>query len=479
MRWSFALSLPDPLEEASSRMRPYFQRILEDHRIVRHEDGTVSTAIDRIVLHERTGSIALASLSDEGIPVQNSGSVFGFVDHISATDPASRMRARMPQGEVFIDAMQDECQRHGIPLWLPGQDGHGIVHVAAPELGIAFPGATLVCPDSHTTTLGALGALAWGIGTSRCEKVLATNCLRLRPSRNLLIRFFGRRGERVSAKDIVLDILYRHGTTCALGFAVEFRNSDQDILDMDERFTLCNMAVELGATAAIVPPDTVTLNYVVGRRFSPPRAYLERMVQENRTSQATAAMFDHVLDINLAAVRPMISWGTNPGETSPVAAGVPKALSGESLVAMNYTGLEPGSSLSGLPIDGAFIGSCTNSRLSDLRRAAAVLKGKTIADRVRGIVVPGSQQVKKQAEAECLDKIFVQAGFEWHIPGCGLCFFAGGSDFKAGDRVVSTTNRNFNGRQGPNVRTHICSPETVAWSAVNGCISDIMELPDV
>lgn len=459
-------------------MVPYPQRILEDHEVAHHSDGTVSIAIDRIILHERTGSVALASLSNDGIPVQRPSSVFGFIDHISATNPVSKSRSRMPHGELFIDAMQEQCQRHGVPLWMPEQKGHGIVHIAASELGIAFPRATIVCPDSHTTTLGALGTLAWGIGTSQCEKVLATNILRLYPPKWQLIRFHGHLDRRTSAKDIVLDILARNGATCALGYAIEFRNSRQYTLDIDSRFTLCNMAVELGASAAVFPPDSITFDYLIGRRYAPPRTYLEQILRETNVGQSSVETFDIVLDIDLSRVKPMMSWGTNPSESSRIRENIPEAASEEARAALNYIGIAAGSALHGLPINGAFIGSCTNSRLSDLRKASAILQGKKIAHWVRGIVTPGSQQIKEQAEAEGIDRIFTQAGFEWHNPGCGLCFFAGGADFESGDRIVSTTNRNFNGRQGPGVRTHICSPETVAWSAINGRISDIMDLDD-
>lgn len=456
-----------------------FDKLWASHVIREFDDGTALLYLDRIFLHERTGGIALSSLREAGRTVANPSQVFATMDHIVDTFPGRGDATRMPSGIDFIRSLREGAIREGITLFDIGDASQGISHLVSAEQGIALPGLTLVCPDSHTCSLGALGCLAWGVGTSDCEHALATEVLRIRKPRQMRIHCDGRLPPGVTAKDLLLHLLAIHGAAGAAGHSVEFTGPAIEALAVESRFTLCNMAVELAAFTAVIAPDDKTIQYVAGRRYAPRGEDLAAARRYWRSLASDAnAVFDREIRVDCSRVSPMVSWGTSPAQTVNLDAPVPsfEGLTDESerqavARALEYMGLTPNSRLRGLAIDAAFIGSCTNSRLSDLRAAAAVLRGKHAAPGVKAICVPGSTPTRRAAEAEGLDRVFLDAGFEWREAGCSLCFYAGGESFAPGSRVISTTNRNFEGRQGPGVRTHLASPVTVAASALEGVIA--------
>jgi 3-isopropylmalate/(R)-2-methylmalate dehydratase large subunit len=386
------------------------------------------------------------------------------MDHLVDTRPGRGDGTLMPGGGGFITETRAACRAAGITLFDVNDHDQGITHVISPELGIVLPGCTLIAPDSHTCTQGAFGALAWGIGSSEAEHAMATGTLRVARPKTMRVTFSGQLDRGVTAKDMILTLLACHGAGGGAGHAVEFAGDAVRTLDMEGRMTLCNMATEFAAFTGIIAPDATTFDYLKGRRFAP-----EPLPDFSGLHTDGGATFDKEIEIDAASIDPMISWGTSPGQTIRVGETVPEQADAK---ALGYMGLAAGQPIAGIPIDAAFIGSCTNSRLSDLRRAAAVLKGRRKAAHVHGLVVPGSSAVKRAAEAEGLDRIFMEAGFQWRESGCSLCFYAGGESFRPGSRVVSSTNRNFEGRQGPGIRTHIASPELVAASAVAGRIAD-------
>jgi 3-isopropylmalate/(R)-2-methylmalate dehydratase large subunit len=450
-------------------MPSLFDKLFDSHVVADLGDGAFLVAIDRVMLHERTGAAALNSLKAAGRAIVNPTQVFAVMDHIVSTRPGRGDLTEMPGGEAFIRETRAAALEAGLTLFDVTDPDQGITHVIGPELGIALPGLTLVAPDSHTGTQGALGALAWGIGSSEAEHALATGTLRVQRPRSMRVTVTGRLAKGVTAKDLALHLIATHGAAGGRGHAIEFAGTAIEALPMEARFTLANMATEFGAFSALIAPDETTFAYVQGRRYAP--ADLSIALPFWRTLRSDAdARFDREIEVDAADVQPMVSWGTSPAQSVPLGAPVPADEAGER--ARTYMGLSPGQPLLGLPIDGAFIGSCTNSRLSDLERAAALVAGRRVAPNVRALVVPGSMGVKRAAEAKGLDAIFRAAGFEWREPGCSLCFYAGGESFGAGERVVSSTNRNFESRQGPGTRTHIASPETVAASAIAGAIAD-------
>ena len=448
--------------------RTLLDRLWDEHVIARIGADEDLLAIDRVFLHERTGAVAMRSLAAAGRRVRDPARAFAVTDHIVDTLPG-RTGTRVPGGDVFLSATREECARAGIRLFDVNDRDQGIVHVISPELGIVLPGLTLVCPDSHTCSQGALGALAWGIGSTEAEHALATGTLRMVRPPSMRVTFDRYLAPGVTPKDLMLALIARYGAGGGKGHAIEFAGSAVRALDIEGRLTLCNMATEFAAMTGFVAPDDTTLAYLHGRRFAPVGPSWDKAVEHWRTLRSDDdAGFDREIVIDAAAVAPMVSWGTSPEDAVAIDAAVPDSKP----AARDYMALVPGQPLVGTPVDAAFIGSCTNSRLSDLRRAAAIVKGRRVADGVTAIVVPGSSAVRRAAEAEGLDRVFAAAGFEWRMSGCSLCFYAGGDGFAPGSRVISSTNRNFEGRQGPGVRTHIASPETVAASAIAGAIAD-------
>lgn len=427
-------------------------------------------------LHERTGSVALQSLAAAGRRVADPARVFAVTDHIVDTLPG-RTGTRVPGGEAFLSATREACRAADIHLFDVDDPDQGIVHVISPELAIVLPGVTLVCPDSHTCSQGALGALAWGIGSTEAEHALATGTLRMERPRTMRVTFDGGLQPGVTAKDMMLALLAAHGAGGGQGHAVEFAGPAVRALDVEGRLTLCNMATEFSAMTGFIAPDDAVFDYLKGRRFAPQGSAWDAAVAHWRGLVSDPdAVFDREIMIDATAIEPMVSWGTSPGQSAALGARVPQPRNEADARALAYIGLEPGAAIAGTPIDAAFIGSCTNSRLSDLRRAAGIVRGRRVAAGVQAIVVPGSMAVRRAAEAEGLDRVFRDAGFEWRMSGCSLCFYAGGDGFAPGARVISSTNRNFEGRQGPGIRTHIASPETVAASAIAGAIAGVADL---
>jgi len=412
---------------------------------------------------------------------------FATLDHIVDTFPGRSDQTLMPGGEAFIRITREQTAKSGIQLFDMGDARQGIVHVVSPEQGIVLPGATVVCPDSHTCTQGALGALAWGIGSSEAEHALATQTLRVLKPKSMRVTFDGQLPPGVTAKDMILALIARDSASGARGSVVEFAGEAVRRLSVEARMTLCNMAVEFSAFTGLIAPDQATFDYLQGRPYAPKGQAWERACAAWQALHSDAdAVFDFETRLDVSQLSPMLTWGTSPQHAVGVGERVPDPMALAYAAdmatrqamekALAYMDLQPGQALAGLPIDAAFIGSCTNSRLSDLRAAAALLKGRKVAAGVKAICVPGSSQVKLAAEAEGLHQVFIEAGFEWRESGCSMCFFAGGESFGLKQRVVSTTNRNFESRQGPQTRTHLASPITVAASAIAGCIADAREL---
>ncbi|PEQ11379.1 3-isopropylmalate dehydratase [Novosphingobium sp. PC22D] len=464
-----------------------FSKLWDIHEICNLGGSVSLIQIDRILLHERTGGVALMALEEAGRKVRDPSRVFVTMDHVVDTLPGRTDKTIMPTGTDFIVATRDAARRAGARLFDIGNARQGIVHVMSPENGIVLPGVTLVCPDSHTCTQGAFGALAWGIGSSEAEHALATNTLRVARPKQMRITVNGRLPEGVTAKDLALHVIARLGSGGAQGHVIEYAGEAIAALTMEERMTLCNMATELAAFTAVIAPDAKTLAWMDGRPYAPAGADWDKAVADwEALATDPDATFDLEHEFDAADVSPMVSWGTAPQQSVTLNGHVPADDEDRGSLApsnpeadgraRDYMDLRAGDPLSGLPVDAAFIGSCTNARLSDLRAAAALLKGRKVAEGVKAICVPGSGQVKAAAEAEGLHHTFLDAGFEWREPGCSMCFFAGGESFGERERVISTTNRNFENRQGPKTRTHIASPATVAASAVTGRITDPREL---
>jgi 3-isopropylmalate/(R)-2-methylmalate dehydratase large subunit len=432
--------------------------------------------VDLHLIHEVTSPQAFASLRKRGLKVRRPERTVATMDHSIPTSP---FVPAGPEADAQVGALERNCRDFGITLYPVGSDRQGIVHVIGPELGLTQPGMTIVCGDSHTSTHGAVGALAFGIGTSEVGHVLATQCLLQRKPKAFAFEVDGRLPAGVSAKDLILALIARIGTAGATGHAIEYRGSAIRALSMDERMTVCNMSIEAGARAGMVAPDEVTFEYLAGRPFSPPTgADWEQAVARWRTLPTDeGATFDHVERVDASTLEPMITYGTSPGMGVAVRGVVPSLVGDASHdKALRYMGLQPGQSLLGQKIDVVFIGSCTNSRLSDLRQAAHVFEGRKVAAGVKALIVPGSQLIKKQAEAEGLDRIFREAGAEWRGPGCSMCLAMNGDRLEPGQYAVSTSNRNFEGRQGAGGRTFLGSPMTAAAAAVTGRITDAREL---
>ncbi|WER47829.1 3-isopropylmalate dehydratase large subunit [Cupriavidus sp. WKF15] len=457
--------------------RNIIEKIWDRHVVAQLEGGQALLHVDRVFLHDRAGPRVLAGVEEGGHRVARPGLVFGTMDHIVDTQPGRGDDTLVQGGRGFIQAFRAATQRSGIRLFDLGNPHQGIAHVISPELGIALPGTTLVCCDSHTCTVGGIGALAWGIGTTEGEHAVATQCLVRSKPRTMRVSFHGSVAPGVSAKDMVLALIGRFGVSGGDGHAIEFAGEAIRGLDVEGRLTLCNMAVEFGAWTGLVAPDARTVEWLAGRPFAPAGADWEAAVTDWLALRSDdGARWDKELELNCAELAPQVTWGTHPGQVVGIDATVPVPADADAGRALRYMDLHPAQPLLGTPIDAAFIGSCTNSRLPDLRAAAQVVRGRRVRPGVKAIVVPGSTSVKHAAEAEGLDRVFTEAGFEWRESGCSLCFFAGGDNFdqpgKPGRRVITSTNRNFEGRQGPGVRSHLASPATVAASAIAGCIAD-------
>lgn len=460
--------------------RTLFDKIWDDHVVADLGDGFALLHVDRHLITD-AGSKALVDMRQRGLEMRNPELAFASPDHSVSTLPGRA--SPTPQGVRLLGDLRREAQARGIRVFDVGSGSQGIVHVMGPEQGLTLPGALVVCADSHTCTHGGLGALGFGIGASEFVHIAVTQTLVQAKPRNMRIRFVGRLAQGVSAKDMILHAAGVVGTAGGTGHAIEYAGDAVTALDVEARLTLCNLSVELGAKIGMVAPDEKTYAYLRGRPYAPAGQDWDVAVAYWRTLRSDAdACFDREVLIDTAGIAPQVTWGTSPEQVVaidgvvPDPAGIDDAQRRLSVqAALDYMGLNPGQRIAGTPVDRVFIGSCTNARLSDLRSAAAVVRGRKVAARVQAWVVPGSEHIKQAAEAEGLDGIFLAAGFQWRDPGCSMCLAANGDLAARGERVVSTSNRNFVGRQGPGARTHLTSPAMAAAAAVAGAICDVRD----
>jgi 3-isopropylmalate/(R)-2-methylmalate dehydratase large subunit len=468
---------------SETRPRTLFDKIWEDHVVERLEDETCLLYIDRHLVHEVTSPQAFEGLRAAGRRVHAPQSTIAVVDHNVPTSDRSQ-GIKEPESRLQVETLQENVQEFGVPFFDVLDRRQGIVHIIGPEQGISLPGMTIVCGDSHTSTHGAMGALAFGIGTSEVEHVLATQTLQQKPAKNMLVRVEGTLPPGCTAKDVVLAIIGKIGTAGGNGHVIEYAGSVIRALDMAGRLTVCNMSIEGGARAGLIAPDETTFAYIKGRPFAPKGEDFDRAVAYWRTLPSDpGAHYDTIVEMDGSEIAPMVTWGTNPEAVLPITGSVPdpedtldEAKRAQVQRMLDYMGLTPGMKLTEIPVDVVFIGSCTNARIEDLRAAAGVVRGRKVAENVRGLIVPGSGLVKKQAEDEGLDQIFLDAGFEWREAGCSMCLAMNPDKLLPGQRCASTSNRNFEGRQGQGGRTHLLSPAMAAAAAVTGHLTDIREL---
>ena len=465
-----------------------YDKLWESHLVHQDQDGTALIYIDRHLVHEVTSPQAFEGLKLAGRKVWRIDSIVATADHNTPTRDWDKgldgMRDQIAKLQVVT--LDKNIKEHGSKAYFPFLDPRqGIVHVIGPELGASLPGMTLVCGDSHTSTHGALGCLAFGIGTSEVEHVMATQCLVAKKTKAMQVLVEGELGAGVTAKDIVLAVIGKIGSAGGTGYSIEFAGSAIRALTMEGRMTLCNMSIEAGARAGMVAVDQKTIDYVEGRTFAPKGADWGQAVAYWRTLHTDpGAEFDKVIEFDAASIKPQVTWGTNPQMVASIDGKVPDPAQEKDAVqrewmerALKYMGLEPNTPIADIAVDKVFIGSCTNSRIEDLRAAAAVAKGRKVAKNIKlAMVVPGSGPVKRQAEEEGLDKVFTEAGFEWREPGCSMCLGMNEDQISAGERCASTSNRNFEGRQGAGGRTHLVSPAMAAAAAVTGHFVDVRTL---
>ncbi|RYL95929.1 3-isopropylmalate dehydratase large subunit [Sporolactobacillus sp. THM7-4] len=467
------------------RPRTIIEKIWDNHLIHREKGKPDLLYIDLHLVHEVTSPQAFEGLRMNHRKVRRPDLTFATVDH---NVPTTRNReTKDPISKVQIRTLEKNCKDFGIELADIYRPTQGIVHVIGPELGLTQPGKTIVCGDSHTSTHGAFGAIAFGIGTSEVEHVLATQTLWQKRPKTMQIKVNGRLGLGVAAKDLILAIIAKYGIAVGTGYIVEYTGEAIRSLSMEERMTICNMSIEAGARAGLISPDQTTIDYIRGRRFAPAGEAFEKAA-EKWLALATdeGAAYDRTIEIDAGEIEPQVTWGTNPSMGGSVSGSVPDPDSFATeekrqavKKALAYMDLTPGTAIRDIPIDVVFIGSCTNSRISDLRQAAKVAQGKHVREGVRALVVPGSQQIKKQAEKEGLDKVFTDAGFEWRESGCSMCLAMNDDIVPAGKRCASTSNRNFEGRQGTGSRTHLVSPAMAAAAAIHGHFVDVREIEKV
>jgi 3-isopropylmalate/(R)-2-methylmalate dehydratase large subunit len=463
--------------------RTLFDKVWDSHVVERLPDGTCILYIDRHLTHEVTSPQAFEGLRMSGRRVRRPDATIAVVDHNVPTSDRSKGIAE-PESRLQVETLERNVAEFGVP-YIPLRDARqGIVHIIGPELGLSLPGTTIVCGDSHTSTHGALGALAFGIGTSEVEHVLATQTLLQKPAKNMLVRVDGTLGFGCTAKDIVLAIIGAIGTAGGTGHVIEYAGEAIRALDMAGRMTVCNMSIEAGARAGMIAPDETTFDYVRGRPYAPKAGAFEQAVAYWRTLPSDpGARYDRTVVLDAGTIAPQVTWGTSPEAVVPVTGTVPDpdaepdaGRRAQMRRMLDYMALAPGQRMQDVPVDVVFIGSCTNGRIEDIRAAAAIARGRRVAPGVRALVVPGSGLVKQQAEEEGLDRILLDAGFEWREAGCSMCLGMNPDKLSPGQRCASTSNRNFEGRQGPGGRTHLLSPAMAAAAAVTGRIADVREL---
>jgi 3-isopropylmalate/(R)-2-methylmalate dehydratase large subunit len=469
--------------------RTLYRKIWDSHVVSRAEDGTCLVYIDRHLVHEVSSAQAFEGLRDAGLPVRRPDLTLAMPDHNVPTTPRVDAAGKVlpildPASAKQLAALESNVAEFGVPFYPATAPEQGIVHVVGPEQGFTLPGCTLVCGDSHTAAHGALGALAFGIGTTEVEHVLATQTLRLSPSKAMEVRVEGTLAPGVSAKDVILAVIGRIGVGGGGGHVIEYGGSTFAAMSIEERLTVANMSIEAGARAGLFAPDETTFAYLKGRPMAPKGAAWDRAVEHWRSLRSDdGAVFDKSVVIDAADIAPNVTWGTSPEQVSAIDGCAPRleeiADSGKRAAAaraLEYMGIAPGQKLSEVAVDHVFIGSCTNSRIEDLRAAARIVEGRRLSDAIRSaIVVPGSGLVKRQAEAEGLDRIFTDAGFEWREPGCSACLGMNPDIVPPGGRCASTSNRNFVGRQGPGARTHLMSPAMAAAAGIAGRLADVRE----
>jgi 3-isopropylmalate/(R)-2-methylmalate dehydratase large subunit len=465
----------------STAPRTLFDKLWDAH-VVTPETSTAPAVlyVDLHLIHEVTSPQAFTELASRGLKPRRPDRTKATMDHSTPTLPAGadgKLPYYTAAAETQVNTLARNCAEHGIELFDMKSEHRGIVHVIAPEMGFTQPGMTIVCGDSHTSTHGAFGALAFGIGTSEVGHVLATQCLLQRKPKSMAITVDGELPPGVRAKDVILHIIGVIGVNGGTGHVIEYRGSTIRAMDMEQRMTLCNMSIEAGARAGMVAPDQITFDWLSKAPRAPQGADFDAAVQTWRTlASEEGASFDIDVRINAADIRPTMTWGTHPGTAIAVDLPIPAASEPAARKALDYMHLDAGHALLGTPVDVVFVGSCTNGRLSDMREVASVLRNRHVAARVRMLVVPGSEQVKREAEAEGIDAIVRAAGAEWREPGCSMCIAMNGDLVAPGQLAVSTSNRNFEGRQGPGARTLLASPLSAAWAAVNGQVSDPRDL---
>ena len=465
-----------------SAPKTLFDKIWDAHVVHRQDDGTCLVYIDRHLVHEVTSPQAFEGLRTAGRPVRAPNRTLAVADHnVPTTDRSAGIEDE--ESRIQVEALASNAAEFGVPFFAMNDVRQGIVHVIGPEQGFTQPGMTIVCGDSHTATHGAFGALAFGIGTSEVEHVLATQTLIQKPAKNMRITVDGELAPGVTAKDVILAIIGKIGTAGGTGHVIEFAGSAIRDLSVEGRMTVCNMAIEGGARAGMIAPDEKTFAYLQDRPMAPKGEMWDRAVDYWRSLPSDeGASYDTEIVLPASEIAPTVTWGTSPEDALPITAAVPDPDKEKDEIkraklqrAVDYMGLAPGQKLTDVKIDTVFIGSCTNSRIEDLRAAAAVASGRRVADGIRAMVVPGSGLVKEQAEAEGLDSVFTAAGFEWREPGCSMCLAMNADKLSEGERCASTSNRNFEGRQGRGGRTHLVSPEMAAAAAVTGYLTDIRE----
>ncbi len=469
--------------QSPSQPRTLYDKIWDAHLVDEQPDGTCLLYIDRHLVHEVTSPQAFEGLRMAGRRVHAPDKTIAVPDHNVPTTPGREARIDNEESRIQVEALDRNARDFGIHYYPVSDVRQGIVHIVGPEQGWTLPGMTVVCGDSHTATHGAFGALAHGIGTSEVEHVLATQTLIQKKSRNMKVEITGSLGPGVTAKDVTLSVIGHTGTAGGTGHVIEYMGAVIRSLSMEGRMTVCNMAIEGGARAGLIAPDDKTFDYVRGRPHAPKGAQWEAAMAWWRTLRSDeGAHWDRVVTIRGEDIAPVVTWGTSPEDVLPITGTVPhpEAFSGGKVEAarrsLDYMGLEPGTRLQDIRIDAVFIGSCTNGRIEDLRAAAAVLKGRRIAPGLRGMVVPGSGLVRAQAEEEGLDRVFIEAGLEWRLAGCSMCLAMNPDQLRPGERCASTSNRNFEGRQGRGGRTHLMSPAMAAAAAVTGRLADVREL---
>lgn len=461
-----------------------FDKIWDNHVVQRDADGTCLLYIDRHLVHEVTSAQAFDGLRLAGRKVRRTDATLTVADHNVPTTPDRSKGIAEEESRIQVETLENNARQFGIQYFPMSDARQGIVHIVGPEQGFTQPGMTIVCGDSHTATHGAFGALAFGIGTSEVEHVLATQTLIQKPAKNMRITVEGKLAPGVGAKDIILAIIGKIGTAGGTGHVIEFAGEAIRNLSMEGRMTVCNMAIEGGARAGLIAPDETTFAYLKNRPMGPKADQFDKAVAYWKTLPSDpGATYDREITLKAEDIVPLVTWGTSPEDVLPITGIVPdpKSATDENkrrsmTRALEYMGLQPGTKLEDVKIQTAFIGSCTNGRIEDLRQAAAVAKGKKVAAGVRALVVPGSGLVKAQAEKEGLDKVFTEAGFEWREPGCSMCLAMNPDKLAPGERAASTSNRNFEGRQGPGGRTHLMSPAMVAAAALTGHLTDIRKL---